>query len=219
MGGVKAEGEKVLRQLFTFAAKKLGREFSSFCSRGWARVSCCLQRSVAQMILSRIDGVSAESELSSESFAVASGKSSVVGEWPVGKSSIGRPFSEEFSVGQSIGMPSAGESSVVQPVEQKGKQLPSVVSQSWVEAKPVVASQSRAGAKPPVASQSKAEYSANTQSKAEVQQPGVSGDATRSRRCFSRSSELNRPGSCAWPLRTRMKRSTVLCALQRLALV
>ena len=172
LGGVNAEGEKVLRQLFTFAAKKLGREFSSYCSRAWARVSCCLQRSVAQMILSRIDGVSTESELPSESFAVVSGKSSV-GEWSVGRSSIGGPFSE-FSVGQSIGVPSAGESSVVLPVEQKGKQLPSVVSQSGVEAKPVAASQSRAGAKPSVASQSKAERSAHTQSKAEVQQPGTS---------------------------------------------
>ena len=46
----------MLKQLFSFAAKELGREFTSFCSRAWARVSCCLQRSVAQAILSRIDG-------------------------------------------------------------------------------------------------------------------------------------------------------------------
>ena len=85
--------------------------------------------------------MSAESELPSESFAVASGKPSV-GEWPVGKSSmggpsvgepvgkssIGGPFPGEFSVGQSIGGPSVAES-VGHPVEQKGKQLPSVVSQ------------------------------------------------------------------------------------------
>jgi hypothetical protein len=58
LGGVNEEGEKVLRQLFTFAAKKLGREFSSYCSRAWARVSCCLQRSIAQVILNRIDGSS-----------------------------------------------------------------------------------------------------------------------------------------------------------------
>ena len=104
LGGVNGEGEKVLRQLFPFAAKKLGREFSSYCSRAWARVSCCLQRSIAQVILSRIDGVSAESELPSESFAVASGKPSV-GEWPVGKSSVG-----ESPVGES-------------PVEPVGKSL------------------------------------------------------------------------------------------------
>src|SRR5689334_17922318 len=88
--------------LFIFAAKKLGREFSSYCSRAWARVSCCLQRSIAQVILSRIDGVSAESELPSESFAVAS-----VGEWPVGKSSVGESPVEP--VGKSlIGGPSGG---------------------------------------------------------------------------------------------------------------
>ena len=67
-------------------------------------MSCCLQRSIAQVILSRIAGVSAESELPSESFAVASGKPSV-GEWPVGKSSVGGP-----SVGES-------------PVEPVGKSL------------------------------------------------------------------------------------------------
>ena len=71
LGGINEEGEKVLRQLFTFASKKLGREFSSYCSRAWGRVSCCLQRSVAQVILNRIDGVSDEPELPSESFAVA----------------------------------------------------------------------------------------------------------------------------------------------------
>ena len=55
-GAVNEEGEVVLKQLFSFAAKELGREFTSFCSRAWARMSCCLQRSVAQSILSRIDG-------------------------------------------------------------------------------------------------------------------------------------------------------------------
>ena len=43
-------------QLFRFAAKRLGREFTSYCGRAWARVSCNLQRSVSQAILSRIDG-------------------------------------------------------------------------------------------------------------------------------------------------------------------
>ncbi len=42
-------------QLFTFAAQHLGHECSSFCSRGWARVSCCLQRTVAHMSADRID--------------------------------------------------------------------------------------------------------------------------------------------------------------------
>ena len=56
LGAVNAEGEEVLRQLFRFAAKHLGREFSSYCGRAWARLSCSLQRSVAQAILNRIDG-------------------------------------------------------------------------------------------------------------------------------------------------------------------
>jgi hypothetical protein len=56
LGAINDEGECVLKQLFRFAAKELGREFTSFCSRAWARVSCSLQRSVAQAILNRIDG-------------------------------------------------------------------------------------------------------------------------------------------------------------------
>jgi hypothetical protein len=56
LGSINVEGEEVLRQIFRFAAKRLGREFSSFCGRSWARFSCCLQRSVAQSILVRIDG-------------------------------------------------------------------------------------------------------------------------------------------------------------------
>ena len=55
-GAVNQEGEEVLRQLFRYAAKHLGREFSSYCVRAWARLSCTLQRSVAQAILNRIDG-------------------------------------------------------------------------------------------------------------------------------------------------------------------
>ena len=46
----------MIKQIFRFAAKRLGHEFSSYCGRSWARVSCCLQRSVAQAILTRIDG-------------------------------------------------------------------------------------------------------------------------------------------------------------------
>ena len=56
LGAVNTEGEEILKQLFRFAAKRLGREFTSFCGRAWARVSCNLQRSVSQAILSRIDG-------------------------------------------------------------------------------------------------------------------------------------------------------------------
>src|SRR3954471_16777395 len=47
LGAINEEGEVVLRQIFRFAASRLGREFSSFCARSWARFSCCLQRSVA----------------------------------------------------------------------------------------------------------------------------------------------------------------------------
>jgi hypothetical protein len=56
LGAINEEGEEVLREVFRFAAKRLGREFSSFCGRSWARVSCCLQRCVSQSILLRIDG-------------------------------------------------------------------------------------------------------------------------------------------------------------------
>ena len=56
LGAINVEGGKILSQLFRFAAKRLGREFSSFCGRGWARFSCNLQRSVAQSILNRVDG-------------------------------------------------------------------------------------------------------------------------------------------------------------------
>ena len=56
LGAVNVEGEEVLRQLFRRAAKRLGREFTSYCGRAWARVSCNLQRSVSPFILNRIDG-------------------------------------------------------------------------------------------------------------------------------------------------------------------
>ena len=54
LGAINDEGESVLKQLFRFAAKELGREHTSFCSRAWARVSCSLQRSVGQEILNRL---------------------------------------------------------------------------------------------------------------------------------------------------------------------
>jgi hypothetical protein len=56
LGALNSEGEEVLRQILRFAAKQLGVEFSSYCGRAWARISCCLQRSVGQAILNRIDG-------------------------------------------------------------------------------------------------------------------------------------------------------------------
>ena len=56
LGAVNVEGEEVLRQLFRFA-ERLGREFTSYCGRAWARVSCYLQRAVSQSILNRIDGL------------------------------------------------------------------------------------------------------------------------------------------------------------------
>jgi hypothetical protein len=62
LGAVNQEGEEVLRQLLRYAAKHLGREFSSYCVRAWARVSCALQRSVAQSILNRVDGTELEEE-------------------------------------------------------------------------------------------------------------------------------------------------------------
>ena len=62
LGAVNQEGEEVLRQLFRYAAAHLGREFSSYCVRAWARLSCTLQRSVAQAILNRIDGTEQDPE-------------------------------------------------------------------------------------------------------------------------------------------------------------
>ena len=60
LGAINTEGEEILKQLFRFAAKRLGREFTSFCGRA---VYCkqfmgrSLQRSVSRrQILSRIDG-------------------------------------------------------------------------------------------------------------------------------------------------------------------
>jgi hypothetical protein len=60
LGAINAEGDELMRQLFRFAAKRVGREFSSFCGRGWARLSCNLQRCVSQMILARTEGASGQ---------------------------------------------------------------------------------------------------------------------------------------------------------------
>ena len=81
LGGINDEGQEVMRQLFTFASQHLGREFSSFCSRGWARVSCCLQRSVAQVIANRIDGRPDVPEPEGESVGVVGEDDEGKGEW------------------------------------------------------------------------------------------------------------------------------------------
>ncbi len=73
LGAINDQGEEVLRQLFTFAAQHRGVEFSSYCSRAWARVSCCLQRSVAQVIVNRIDGRPDEPAPVGESLVVSGG--------------------------------------------------------------------------------------------------------------------------------------------------
>ena len=62
-GAVNAEGEEVLRNLMRFASKRLGREHSSFWGRQWARLSICLQREVAKMILLRIGGANCSDTL------------------------------------------------------------------------------------------------------------------------------------------------------------
>ena len=58
LGAINSEGDELMRQIFRFAARRVGREFSSFCGRGWARLSCNLQRCVSQMILARTEGAS-----------------------------------------------------------------------------------------------------------------------------------------------------------------
>jgi hypothetical protein len=43
LGAINVEGfEEVLRMIFRFASKRLRREFTSYCGRAWARVSCNL---------------------------------------------------------------------------------------------------------------------------------------------------------------------------------
>ena len=56
LGAINVEGELALKQIFRFAAKRTGREFSSYCGRAWARFSCVLQRAVSQAILTRTSG-------------------------------------------------------------------------------------------------------------------------------------------------------------------
>ena len=52
-GAVNAEGLNILKQIFRCASKRSFQGHSTFCARAWARLSCCVQTSVAQMILNR----------------------------------------------------------------------------------------------------------------------------------------------------------------------
>lgn len=49
-GAVNEEGSSVLRQIIRFAALRSGMGLSRFAGRAWARVSVCIQSSVAQSI-------------------------------------------------------------------------------------------------------------------------------------------------------------------------
>src|SRR5690349_21277105 len=42
LGAINTEGEELLRMLFRCAAKRMGREFTSYCGQAWARISCDL---------------------------------------------------------------------------------------------------------------------------------------------------------------------------------
>jgi hypothetical protein len=77
-GAINEEGARILSQLFRFAAKRLGQEFSSYCGRAWARLSCTLQRSVSQAILSRCDGSGWQASASAPVVDGSSGSFSVV---------------------------------------------------------------------------------------------------------------------------------------------
>ena len=52
-GAVNTEGLEILKQIFLCASKRTCQPHSAFCARAWARLSCCVQISVAQMILNR----------------------------------------------------------------------------------------------------------------------------------------------------------------------
>ena len=69
-GAINEEGARVLSQLARFAAKRQGREFSSFCGRAWVRFSCNLQRSVSQALLNRLEGSPVEVAASPERFVL-----------------------------------------------------------------------------------------------------------------------------------------------------
>jgi len=52
-GGVNSEGEAVFKQILRCASRQSNVSHSFYAGRAWARLSCCLQTSVAQMILNR----------------------------------------------------------------------------------------------------------------------------------------------------------------------
>jgi len=52
-GAVNEEGLYILKQILRCASHRAKMGHSSYASRAWARLSCCLQSSVAQMILNR----------------------------------------------------------------------------------------------------------------------------------------------------------------------
>lgn len=52
-GAVNTEGLEILKQIFLCASKRTCQPHSAFCARAWTRLSCCVQISVAQMILNR----------------------------------------------------------------------------------------------------------------------------------------------------------------------
>ena len=120
LGALNSEGTEVLKQMFCFAAKHLGREFTSYCVRAWARVSCTLQRSVAQAILNRTDG-------NTERVLESAVEEAAVGELgdPLGKAE-GVPFFSEVppeiplytKQGPSVGKPeSKSEATHLAPVD------------------------------------------------------------------------------------------------------
>ena len=52
-GAVNKEGETVSKQIVRFASKREGVTHTVFAARAWARLSCCVQYSVARQILNR----------------------------------------------------------------------------------------------------------------------------------------------------------------------
>ena len=52
-GALNDEGLDVLKQILRCASKNSRMGHSSYCARAWARISCCIQISVAKMILNR----------------------------------------------------------------------------------------------------------------------------------------------------------------------
>src|ERR1700744_1090098 len=57
-GGVNREGSDSFSQVFRFAARSAGKNFSVYAGRGWAKVACTLQSAAAQAIINRSSRVS-----------------------------------------------------------------------------------------------------------------------------------------------------------------